>query len=106
MTLRQTTILTLVAVAAFSAPAVAKPTGPKPVIVAGCPAPGFQSFCTEIKGRDGTVYNVTGAVPPAPLKTFILLKGTPAGAVNLCNGIVLKDIVWRATRRACPKQAM
>jgi hypothetical protein len=103
MTLRHTTILALVAVAAFSAPAFAKPKGPAPVIIAGCPTPGFQSFCTEIKGRDGTVYNVTGAVPPVPLKTFILLKGTPAGAVNLCNGLVLRDIVWRATRRACPK---
>ena len=106
MTLRREAILTLAAVAAFSTPAFAKPAkpaGPKPVIIAGCPYPGFQSFCTEIKGRDGTVYNVTGAVPPAPVKTFILLKGTPAGAVSLCNGIVLKDIVWRPTRRACPK---
>ena len=103
MTLRHTTMLALVAVAAFSAPAFAKSMGPAPVLVAGCPYPGFQSFCTEIKGRDGTVYNVTGAVPPTPVGTFILLKGTPAGVVNLCNGIVLKDIVWRATRRACPK---
>jgi hypothetical protein len=39
MRLRHTTILTLAAVAAFSAPAFAKPTGPKPVIVAGCPTP-------------------------------------------------------------------
>jgi hypothetical protein len=103
MTLRREAILTLVAVAAFSAPAFAKPKGPAPVILAGCPYPGFQSFCTEMKGRDGTVYNVTGAVPPVPVKTFILLKGTPAGVINLCNGIVLKDIVWRPTRRACPK---
>jgi hypothetical protein len=103
MTLRREAILTLVAVAAFSAPAFAQAKGPAPVRLAGCPTPGFQSFCTEIKGRDGTVYNVTGAVPPVPVKTYILLKGTPAGVVNLCNGIVLKDIVWRATKRACPK---
>jgi hypothetical protein len=106
MTFRSATILTLIAgvTLAFSAPAfAATPKGPAAVVVRGCPYKGVPDFCVLMKAPNGTVYNVTGAVPPVPVGTIvIILKGTPGGA-HVCGGNVLQNITWRPTRMLCPK---
>jgi hypothetical protein len=106
MTYRPATILTLIAGAtlAFSVPALAAPPA-KTVLLAGCPTMGNPSVCTEMS-RGGTIYNVSLAVPPAPIGKYILLRGVESQAHSFCRGIVLQNIRWRETRRACPKPKM
>jgi hypothetical protein len=107
MTFRCAMILTLTAsvALAFSAPAfAAKPKGPAKVVIRGCPYKGVPEFCVMMKGPNGTAYNVTGAVPPAPIgSTVIILQGTASGNVGPCGGTVLQDITWQPTRMLCPK---
>jgi hypothetical protein len=102
MTTRPATILTLIAGVAltFSAPALAAPPA-KTVLLAGCPTVGIPAVCTEMS-QGGTAYNITGAVPPAPIGKYILLRGTESQAHSFCRGIVLQNIKWRETKRACP----
>jgi hypothetical protein len=102
MTTRPATILTLIAGAtlAFSAPALAAPPA-KTVLLSGCPTMGIPAVCTEMS-RGGTVYNVTGAVPPAPIGKFIRLIGKESQAHSFCRGIVLQNIRWRLIPGACP----
>jgi hypothetical protein len=101
MTSRPVTILTLIAGATltFSAAALAAPPA-KTVMIRGCPTMGIPATCTEISAG-GMVYNITGAVPPAPIGTYILLRGTESQAHSFCRGIVLEKIRWRPTKRAC-----
>lgn len=109
MTFRPATILTLIAGAtlAFSAPALAaKPKAPPPVVLVGCPVTGMPPVCTEMSGRGGMVFNVSLAVPPAPVGTFIILRGTPSQAHSFCRGTVLQDIRWRPIPKPCPKPKM
>jgi hypothetical protein len=107
MTFRQATILTSIAgvTLAFSAPALAaKAKGPVDVVLRGCPYKGVPEFCTMMKGPNGKVYNVTSAVPPAPVGTIvIILRGVAAGEVSPCGGTVLQGIAWQPTRMLCPK---
>jgi hypothetical protein len=102
MTFRPATILTLIAGAAFtfSAAALAAPPA-KTVMIGGCPTMGNPAVCTEISAG-GMTYNITGAVPPAPIGKYILLRGTESQAHSFCRGIVLQNIRWRETKRACP----
>ena len=102
MTYRPATILTLIAGAtlAFSASALAAPPA-KTVVLSGCPTMGIPAVCTEIS-RGGTVYNVTGAVPPAPIGKYIRLRGVESQAHSFCRGIVLQNIRWRLMPGACP----
>jgi hypothetical protein len=104
MTFRQATILTLTAgvTLAFSAPALA--AKPAPVLVRGCPYKGVPDFCVMMKGPRGKVYNVTSAVPPAPIGTLvIILQGASFGEVSPCGGTALQNITWQPTRMLCPK---
>jgi hypothetical protein len=107
MTVRSATILMLIAGVslAFSAPAMAaKPKGPAPVVLKGCPYKGVPDFCIMMKGPGGKVYNITSAAPPAPVGTLVvILKGIPSGDVSPCGGTVLQNIMWQPTRKACPK---
>jgi hypothetical protein len=108
MTFRPATILTLIAGAtfAFSTPTLAaKPKAPRPVVLVGCPSTGVPAVCTEMS-RGGTVYNVSLAVPPAPIGTFIILRGTPSQAHSFCRGTVLQNIAWRPLPKKCPKPKM
>jgi hypothetical protein len=102
MTSRSATILTLIAGATltFSAAALAAPPA-KTVMIAGCPTTGIPAVCTEMTSG-GTTYNISGAVPPAPIGKYILLRGVESQAHSFCRGIVLEKIRWRATKRACP----
>ena len=106
MTYRPATILTLIAGAtlAFSAPVLAAPPA-KTVLLAGCPTMGIPAVCTEMN-QGGKAYNVTGAVPPAPIGKYILLRGVESQAHSFCRGIVLEKIRWRETKRACPMPKM
>jgi type IV secretory pathway TrbL component len=103
---RSATILTLIAGAslAFSAAALAAPPA-KTVVIGGCPTMGNPAVCTEM-GAGGTTYNITGAVPPAPIGKYIILRGTESQAHSFCRGIVLQNIRWRETKRACPMPKM
>ena len=103
---RPATILTLIAGAtlAFSAAALAAPPA-KTVMLAGCPTAGMPQVCTEMSGH-GKIYNISGAVPPAPIGKFILLRGVESQAHSFCRGIVLQNIRWRETKRACPMPKM
>jgi hypothetical protein len=102
MTSRSATILTLIAGATltFSAAALAAPPA-KTVMLAGCPTTGIPAVCTEMSGG-GKIYNVSGAVPAAPIGMYILLRGVESQAHSFCRGIVLEKIRWRPTKRACP----
>ena len=102
MTSRPATILTLIAGATltFSAAALAAPPA-KTVMIAGCPTMGNPAVCTEMSAG-GTVYNITGAVPPAPIGKYILLRGTESQAHSFCRGIVLQNIRWRLIPGVCP----
>jgi hypothetical protein len=99
---RPATILTLIAGATltFSAAALAAPPA-KTVMLAGCPTTGIPAVCTEMSGH-GKIYNVSLADPPAPIGKFILLRGVESQAHSFCRGIVLQNIRWRPTKRACP----
>jgi hypothetical protein len=103
---RPATILTLIAGAAlaFAAPALAAPPA-KTVMLAGCPTVGMPPVCTEMSGH-GKIYNVSLADPAAPIGKFILLRGVESQAHSFCRGIVLQNIRWRPTTRACPMQKM
>src|ERR1700730_11069038 len=97
---RPATILALIAGATltFSAAALAAPPA-KTVMLAGCPTVGIPQVCTEMTGH-GKIYNVSGAVPPAPIGKYILLRGVESQAHSFCRGIVLQNIRWRETKRA------
>jgi hypothetical protein len=107
MTFRPAIILTLVAgvTLAFAPPAsAAKPKGPAPLLLRGCPYKGVPDFCVMMKGPQGKVYNITSAAPPAPIGTLvIILQGVPSGDVSPCGGTVLQNITWQPTRMLCPK---
>jgi hypothetical protein len=102
MTSRSATILTLIAGATltFSAAALAAPPA-KTVVIAGCPTTGIPQVCTEISGG-GKTYNVSGAVPPAPIGKYIRLRGVESQAHSFCRGIVLQNIRWRLIPGVCP----
>jgi hypothetical protein len=106
MTFRDATILTLIAgvTVAFSAPALAAKKGPASVLIRGCPYKGVPEFCVMMKGPGGKAYNVTSAVPPAPVgEIVIILSGAPSDNVSPCGGTVLQNITWQPTRMLCPK---
>ncbi len=106
MIFRPATILTLIggATLAFSAPALAAtPKAPRPVVLLGCPSMGIPAVCTEISGPGGKIFNISSAVPPAPIGKFIILRGTPSQAHSFCRGTVLQNIAWRPIPKACPK---
>ncbi|HEV7407615.1 MAG TPA: hypothetical protein VGO01_03930 [Bradyrhizobium sp.] len=108
MTFRPATILMLIAGATltFSTPTLAaKPKAPRPVLLLGCPSTGVPAVCTEMS-RGGTVYNVSLAVPAAPIGTFIILSGTPSQAHSFCRGTVLQNIGWQRLLKPCPKPKM
>jgi hypothetical protein len=106
MTSRPARLLTLIAGATltFSIAALAAPPA-KTVMLAGCPTAGMPAVCTEMTGH-GKEYNVSLANPPAPIGKFILLRGVESQAHSFCRGIVLQNIRWRATKRACPGPKM
>src|SRR5437764_15415882 len=107
MKFRSGTILTLIAGAtlAVSAPALAaKPKGPAPVVIRGCPYKGVPDFCVMMKAPKGQVYNVTSAAPPAPIgATVIILQGVATGEVGRCGCTVLENIRSQPTRILRPK---
>jgi hypothetical protein len=104
MTFRPATILTLIAGATlvFSAAASAAPPA-RTVRLAGCVAVGMPAVCAEMTARNGDVFNVSLADPPVPPNTFVLLTGKESQAHSFCRGIVLQDIKWKPTKRACPQ---
>lgn len=93
--------------AALLACALASPAAAegKKVMITGCPYPGVEFNCLMIKGKDGTVYNITGANPkPLPNDVAIIVTGTVAQKISICmQGIVLDDIKWDRTKMRCPQ---
>jgi hypothetical protein len=68
-----------------------------------CPHAGVTAPCLTISGPDGTLYNITGAIPKPPLNgRMIRLRATVTDKMSAClQGIVLDRIRWTPVRQKC-----
>ena len=75
------------------------------ITVTGCAYRGVTAGCLMIRGRDGTIYNISGASPrPRESGRMIRLHGAVTEKLSMCGeGTVLERIRWSRTRQRCPK---
>jgi hypothetical protein len=73
------------------------------VALTACPHAGVTPPCLTISGPDGTLYNITSAMPKPPLNgRMIRLRATVTDKLSACQqGIVLDRIRWTPVRQKC-----
>jgi hypothetical protein len=91
------------AAALIAAAAQAAPQVGERIALTACPHAGVTAPCLTISGADGSVYNITGAVPKPPLDgRMIRLRATVSDKLSSClQGIVLDRIRWTPVRQKC-----
>jgi hypothetical protein len=73
------------------------------IALTACPHAGVTAGCLTVSAADGTVYNITGAVPKPPLNgRMIRLRATVSDKLSVClQGTVLDRIRWTPVRQKC-----
>ncbi len=91
----------LLALAALALPAAGRA---EEVTVSGCAQPGVEAGCIVLKAEDGTLYNITAAVPKPEPGVAGTVTGTVSQAASTCmQGTVLSPATWQPKPgAACP----
>jgi hypothetical protein len=93
----------VVIAALLSCAAQAAPQVGERVALAACPHAGITAPCLTVNGADGTLYNITAAIPKPPLNgRMIRLRATVSDKLSAClQGTVLDRIRWTPVRQKC-----
>jgi hypothetical protein len=93
----------LLAAVLMTPAAQAAPQVGERIALTACPHAGITAPCLTINAADGTVYNITGAVPRPPLDgRMIRLRASVSDKLSSClQGAVLDRIRWTPVRQKC-----